>query len=219
MIILPQVRDIVARYFNTSSSKNAASLDFKNISGGCINHCYRVTDSNKRSLFIKINKTAAFPGLLLKEMNVLKLSSKQNNYERLRLIHDKVASLVSIFCPDELAIEAPFFGKNVQSMLKLGRAQGVAIAAALTTGIPVTEYSPKKIKQSITGNGNADKEQVWRMLQQIIKLMENPSSYDATDALAVAVCHHFQSKVPVTHSGKSMKGWEDFAKKNPGRIR
>ena len=157
--------------------------------------------------------------ILLKEMNVLKLSSKQNNYERLRLIHDKVASLVSIFCPDELAIEAPFFGKNVQSMLKLGRAQGVAIAAALTTGIPVTEYSPKKIKQSITGNGNADKEQVWRMLQQIIKLMENPSSYDATDALAVAVCHHFQSKVPVTHSGKSMKGWEDFVKKNPGRIR
>src|SRR5690606_9084267 len=147
--------------------------------------------------------------IVLKEMSVLKLSGKQNNYERLRLIHNKVASLVTIFCPDELAIEAPFFGKNVQSMLKLGRAQGVAIAAALSTGIPVTEYSPKKIKQSITGNGNADKEQVWRMLQQIIKLMENPSSYDATDALAVAVCHHFQSKVPVTNGGKSVKGWDD----------
>ena len=157
--------------------------------------------------------------IVLKEMSVLKLSGKQNNYERLRLIHNKVASLVTIFCPDELAIEAPFFGKNVQSMLKLGRAQGVAIAAALSTGIPVTEYSPKKIKQSITGNGNADKEQVWRMLQQIMKLMEIPSSYDATDALAVAVCHHFQSKVPVTNSGKSMKGWDDFIRKNPGRVR
>jgi crossover junction endodeoxyribonuclease RuvC len=158
------------------------------------------------------------PVILLKEMNVLKLSGKQNNYDRLRLIHNKVASLVSIFSPDELAIEAPFFGKNVQSMLKLGRAQGVAIAAALTTGIPVTEYSPKKIKQSITGNGNADKEQVWRMLKQIINLVEKPSSYDATDALAVAVCHHFQSKVPVSISGKAAKGWGDFIKKNPERI-
>jgi crossover junction endodeoxyribonuclease RuvC len=157
--------------------------------------------------------------IILKEMNVLKLSGKQNNYDRLRLIHNKVASLVTVFSPDELAIEAPFFGKNVQSMLKLGRAQGVAIAAALSTGIPVMEYSPKKIKQSITGNGNADKEQVWRMLQQIIKLMENPSSYDASDALAVAVCHHFQSKVPSTNGIKSLKGWDDFIKKNPGRIK
>lgn len=159
------------------------------------------------------------PTIILREMNVLKLSGKQNNYDRLRLIHNKVASLVSIFTPDELAIEAPFFGKNVQSMLKLGRAQGVAIAAALTTGIPVTEYSPKKIKQSITGNGNADKEQVWRMLKQIINLVEKPSSYDATDALAVAVCHYFQSKVPLNIQGKASKGWDDFIKKNPDRIR
>jgi crossover junction endodeoxyribonuclease RuvC len=154
------------------------------------------------------------------------LSGKKNNYERLQLIHEKVLLLLKIYQPNEFAIEAPFFGKNVQSMLKLGRAQGVAIAAAMTTGIPVSEYSPKKVKQSITGNGNADKEQVWRMLQQIMQLVEKPKSYDATDALAVAVCHHFQSgnivtsnQKPTTTNSKPTKGWDDFVKKNPTRVR
>src|SRR5829696_3233233 len=127
-------------------------------------------------------------------MDVLKLSSKKDAYERLQMIHRKVCELVKIHCPDQLAIEAPFFGKNVQSMLKLGRAQGVAIAAAMQSGVPVTEYSPRKIKQSITGNGNADKEQVWQMLQRITGLPEKPQYFDATDALAVAVCHHFGTK-------------------------
>ena len=154
--------------------------------------------------------------IVLKEMNVLKLSGKQNNYERLRLIHDKVASLVSIFCPDELAIEAPFFGKNVQSMLKLGRAQGVAIAAALTTGIPVTEYSPKKIKMSITGNGNASKEQVAAMLQQLLKFKNTPQYLDATDGLAAAMCHFFQKK-NLGVGGKSYTGWKAFLADNPKR--
>ncbi len=110
--------------------------------------------------------------VVLIEMDVLKLSSKKDAYERLQLIHRKVVQLIADFQPDEFAIEAPFFGKNVQSMLKLGRAQGVAIASAMHAGIQVTEYSPKKIKQSITGNGNADKEQVWKMLQQLLSLHE-----------------------------------------------
>ncbi len=133
----------------------------------------------------------------LKEMNVLKLSGKKDNHERLQLIHQKILCLIEEHQPHEFAIEAPFFGKNVQSMLKLGRAQGVAIAAAMSSNLSVTEYSPKKVKQSITGNGNADKEQVWKMLQRILLIDEKPKHYDATDALAVAICHHFQSNSAV----------------------
>src|SRR4249919_487521 len=118
--------------------------------------------------------------LRLVEMNVLKLHSKLDNYQRLQLIHQKVQQIITCFHPQEFAIEAPFFGQNVQSMLKLGRAQGVAIAAAIQAGLPVTEYSPRKIKQSITGNGNADKEQVWKMLQHILALKEKPRHLDAT---------------------------------------
>ncbi|MGN6616977.1 MAG: crossover junction endodeoxyribonuclease RuvC [Ilyomonas sp.] len=151
-------------------------------------------------------------------MNVLKLSSHKDVYVRLQMIHAKVCSLITEFSPTTFAIEAPFFGKNVQSMLKLGRAQGVAIAAAMQSAIDVTEYSPKKVKQSITGNGNADKEQVWRMLQQILKLEEKPQYFDATDALAVALCHHYQASSRLTSPGKNFKGWEDFIAKNAGRI-
>src|SRR6187200_2429049 len=157
--------------------------------------------------------------ICMKEMSVLKLSGKKDNYIRLQLIHKKVCELIKEFKPDEFAIEAPFFGKNVQSMLKLGRAQGVAIAAAISAGLPVTEYSPKKIKQSITGNGNADKDQVWKMLQRLLSLKEQPQYYDATDALAVAVCHHFQTSNAVSKTAKGLKGWDDFIKKNPGRIK
>lgn len=151
-------------------------------------------------------------------MDVLKLSSKKDNYTRLQLIHAKVEALLLKHQPDEFAIEAPFFGKNVQSMLKLGRAQGVAIAAAINAGVPVTEYSPRKVKQSITGNGNADKEQVWKMLQRFMSLSEGPRYYDATDALAVAVCHHFQDK-SVLRKKNSMKNWKEFITKNPARVK
>lgn len=154
----------------------------------------------------------------VKEMHVLRLSARKDNYERLELIHQKVAELIRKFKPHEFAIEAPFFGKNVQSMLKLGRAQGVAIAAAMSAGLPVTEYSPKKVKQSVTGNGNSDKEQVWKMLQQLLSIKEDPVSFDATDALAVAVCHHFQLNAVTAKPGKGFKGWDDFIKKNPQRI-
>lgn len=161
----------------------------------------------------------------LKEMNVLKLSSKKDHYERLEMIHFTISELISIHQPDEFAIEAPFFGKNVQSMLKLGRAQGVAIAAAMRCSIPVTEYSPKKIKQSITGNGNADKDQVWKMLKQILLLETKPKHFDATDAVAVAICHHFQgnSLVSKTTIRKKTPGkkssWEDFIKMNPQKLK
>lgn len=155
----------------------------------------------------------------LVKMDVLKLPVKSGVYERLEKIHAKVSELVKKYKPDELAIEAPFFGKNVQSMLKLGRAQGVAIAAAMQAGLTVTEYSPRKIKQSITGNGNADKLQVLKMLQRIVTFEEDPKYLDATDALAVAVCHHFQANTLIKFSTDNKKGWADFIAKNPGKVK
>lgn len=153
------------------------------------------------------------------ELDVLKLSAKKDHYERLQLIHLKITELITGFKPHSFAIEAPFFGKNVQSMLKLGRAQGVAIAAAMGAGLEVSEYSPKKVKQSITGNGNADKEQVWQMLQRLLSLQHDAiQHFDASDALAVAVCHHFQDNALLKTAGKKLKGWEDFINKNPARI-
>lgn len=155
----------------------------------------------------------------LQVMDVLKLAHKKDIYERLEMIHTKVAELIQFHRPTYFAIEAPFFGKNVQSMLKLGRAQGVAIAAAMQGRVPVTEYSPKKIKQSITGNGNADKEQVWKMLQQVLAIEQQPQYFDATDALAVALCHHYQQGSPLAKATKTLKGWEDFIAKNPDRVK
>src|SRR5829696_446988 len=131
----------------------------------------------------------------VKEIDVLKLASTLDHYKRLQKIHRRITELVERFSPHECAIEAPFFGKNVQSMLKLGRAQGVAIAAALSRKIPITEYSPKKIKMAITGNGNASKEQVSAMLQQLLKYKNTQEHLDASDALDAAMCHFFQNKV------------------------
>jgi crossover junction endodeoxyribonuclease RuvC len=131
-----------------------------------------------------------------------------------------VVELIKLYKPTTFAIEAPFFGKNVQSMLKLGRAQGVAIAAAMQTGLSVTEYAPKKVKQSITGNGNASKDQVWQMLQRTLQIEVKPQYFDATDALAVALCHYYQSSSPLAAAGgKGFKGWDDFIAKNPGKVK
>jgi crossover junction endodeoxyribonuclease RuvC len=161
--------------------------------------------------------------ITLLEMGVLKMNSKQDSYDRLGKIYTAIEILVKKYRPDTFAIEAPFFGKNVQSMLKLGRAQGVAIAAAMQHGVGVTEYSPKKVKQAITGNGNAGKEQVMKMLERILSLNETAKSkyFDATDAVAVAVCHHFQQTSPLAASpgSKKSKGWDDFISKNPGRVK
>ncbi len=148
-------------------------------------------------------------------MGVLKLGKYANHALKLKKIFERTLGLIEEYKPDELAIEAPFYGKNVQSMLKLGRAQGVAIAAALYKDIPIFEYSPKKIKQSITGNGNASKEQVAGMLASLVEFTEAPEFFDATDGLAAAVCHYFQGNKIQT--GKSYTGWKSFLKDNPDR--
>ena len=155
----------------------------------------------------------------LLELGVLKPGKIKDSYKRLQLIFNTVSGIITKYQPTDFAIEAPFFGKNVQSMLKLGRAQGVAIAAAMRHGLEVTEYAPRKVKQSITGNGNADKEQVMKMLQTILSFKENAKQYDATDAVAVALCHHFQCSGIKDKSTKGVKGWDDFIKNNPGRLR
>ena len=152
-------------------------------------------------------------------MGVLKLDKFETHYLRLRRIYDRVLSLVEQYLPDEMAIEAPFFGKNVQSMLKLGRAQGVAMAAALAREVPIAEYEPRKIKQAITGNGAASKEQVQEMLRRILS---NPTEthlpeLDPTDALAAALCHFYESSRPIQQ--KTCSSWKDFIAKNPGRVK
>jgi crossover junction endodeoxyribonuclease RuvC len=154
----------------------------------------------------------------LLEMGVLKLAKYKDQYKRLLIIHNKVSELVRIHKPNSFAIEAPFFGKNVQSMLKLGRAQGVAIAAAMASGIETVEYSPKSIKQSVTGNGNATKDQIWKILEQTLGFKEQPDFLDATDAVAVALCHYYQSTSVLGAKSKG-GGWEEFIKANPDKVK
>ena len=151
------------------------------------------------------------------QLNELLLKKYDDHYLKLKLIFERTIELIDSFHPDEIAIEAPFFGKNVQSMLKLGRAQGVAMAAGLSREIPITEYSPKKIKMAITGSGNASKEQVAKMSQSLLDLKELPKNLDSTDGLAAAVCH-FYNKDKVT-SGKTYTGWSAFVKKNESRVK
>lgn len=153
---------------------------------------------------------------VLLSMGVVDLRKYKDHYQKLNYIYDRIKMLIEQYLPDEIAIEAPFFGKNVQSMLKLGRAQGVAIAAALSYSVPIVEYAPRKIKQSITGSGSASKEQVAGMLTRTLNIENAPSYLDATDGLAAAVCHFYQRLVPDT---KKSSNWSDFVKKNPGRVK
>lgn len=153
--------------------------------------------------------------LKLLQFGVIRLSKLDSHELRLKKIFDRVLGLVDEFSPDEVALEAPFYGKNVQSMLKLGRAQGVAMSTALHREVPIVEYAPKKVKQSVTGNGNASKEQVARMLMQIFAFTELPKLLDASDALAVAVCHHYQDRKLRAHG----TSWKSFLQQNPGRVR
>ncbi|MFY0606139.1 MAG: crossover junction endodeoxyribonuclease RuvC [Cyclobacteriaceae bacterium] len=159
---------------------------------------------------IKVRKSQ----VTLLQFGVIHLSKYAGHELKLKKIFERILSLIDDYHPDEVALEAPFFGKNVQSMLKLGRAQGVAMAAALSREIPITEYAPKKVKQSVTGNGNASKEQVAAMLKTLLKFDEAPL-LDATDALAVALCHHYQGGKPV----QSAKSWKAFLADNPGRVK
>jgi crossover junction endodeoxyribonuclease RuvC len=183
-------------------------------------------DPGTQILGFAVLKGGAHPTLI--HMDVLKLTKEKDIYARLQLIHAKIIELIDKYHPEQFAIEAPFFGKNVQSMLKLGRAQGVAIAAAMHYNLPVTEYAPKKVKQSITGNGNADKDMVWKMLERILDLKQKPAYFDATDALGVALCHYYQMSGPLLPSVKLIKGkksskksnsWDQFITKNPGRLK
>ena len=152
-------------------------------------------------------------------LGVVKMEKIDDHMLKLQRIFEKTVALIDNYKPDCMAIEAPFFGKNIQVMLKLGRAQGVAMSAALSRNVVITEYSPRKIKQSITGNGNATKEQVAAMLQTLLKFKETPDFLDATDGLAVAVCHSFQRIITgKSSSKKSYSGWDTFAKDNTGRI-
>lgn len=150
-------------------------------------------------------------------MDVLKLDKLSDHALKLKKIFETVLRNIDDYHPDELAIEAPFYGKNVQSMLKLGRAQGVAIAAALYRDIPVFEYSPRKIKQSITGKGSASKEQIAAMLKNLLSMDVTPEKLDITDALAVALCHHFQHGRADSGNNKSYTGWKAFLTDNPQR--
>ena len=171
---------------------------------------------------------AAGTGTSLVEMGVLQLHRTTDHAERLRLIFSTVQRLIQEHKPTAVAIEAPFFGKNVQSMLKLGRAQGVAMAAAMVNGLMPVEYAPRTVKQTVTGRGAATKEQVWDMVRRALALpAEEPSHYDATDALAVALCHYFQQSplravisAPATKKkSRPTASWEAFAAANPGRVK
>lgn len=152
-------------------------------------------------------------------MGVIKLSKFESHYLRLSRIYERVSGLIKEFLPDELAIEAPFFGKNVQSMLKLGRAQGVAIAAAIARDIPIAEYAPLTIKQSVTGSGSADKQRVATMLKHLLSIPDEkmPHLFDATDALGAAVTHFYESAKPAQLK-KGASSWEAFLKQHPDRV-
>lgn len=159
-----------------------------------------------------VGKTMSFM-----QLNELDLKKYNDHYLKLKLIFERTIELIDTHHPDEIAIEAPFFGKNVQSMLKLGRAQGVAMAAGLSREVPITEYAPRKIKMAITGNGNASKEQVAKMLQSLLGLKTLPKNLDSMDGLAVAVCHFYNDgKIEV---GKSYTGWAAFVKQNADRVK
>jgi crossover junction endodeoxyribonuclease RuvC len=152
----------------------------------------------------------------LLQYGVIKLEKFKDHHLRLKKIQERVTEIIEEYLPDEMAIEAQFYGKNVQAMLKLGRAQGVAIAACLRKNIPVVEYAPKKVKQSITGNGNASKEQVADMIIREMGIKQKEEFYlDATDAIAVAMCHHFQKGI----NERSTKSWSKFVEENQGRIK
>lgn len=152
-------------------------------------------------------------------LGVIRLNKFEDHYMRLHRIYERVLGLVEHYRPDEMAIEAPFFGKNVQSMLKLGRAQGVAMAAALARQVPITEYEPRKIKMAITGNGAASKEQVREMLRRVLHIPDESLEIelDATDALGAALCHFYESSKPIKSKGYS--SWKDFIAKNPDKVR
>lgn len=160
-----------------------------------------------------IRKEGSNPSLIT--MGVIELNKIKDHYLRLERIFHRIDQIIETYKPGEVALEAPFYGKNVQSMLKLGRAQGVAMAAGLSHSLPIYEYAPRKIKQAITGNGNASKEQVALLLQRMFGIEQLPKNLDATDGLAAAVCHFYNNKLPGTD--KKYTSWKDFLNQHPDR--
>lgn len=148
---------------------------------------------------------------------ILKLKDLKNHFKKLEKILISINKIIEQYRPDAMSIESPFYGKNIQSMLKLGRAQGVAIATAISKGLDVEEYSPRLVKQSVTGNGNASKQQVAMMIKSIFRLKELPETFDETDAIAVAMCYHYQQNKISTN--KSYSNWNDFITKNPDKLK
>jgi len=164
---------------------------------------------------IRINKDK----VTILQYGVLNLTKYTTQGEKFLKIHERVLHLLEEFIPDEIAIESPFFGKNVQSMLKLGRVQGMVMSLSYSKQIPITEYEPKKVKQSVTGNGNASKEQVSKMVEIISGIKLESKLHDATDALGIAICHHFHSKNLTSSVIGTQKGWGAFVNENPDRIK
>jgi crossover junction endodeoxyribonuclease RuvC len=164
---------------------------------------------------IRINKDK----VTILQYGVLNLTKYTTQGAKFLKIHERVANLLEEFMPDEIAIESPFFGKNVQSMLKLGRVQGMVMSLSYSKEIPITEYEPKKVKQSVTGNGNASKEQVSKMVEIISGIKLESKLHDATDALGIAICHHFHSKNLTSSVKGTQKGWGAFVNENPDRIK
>lgn len=155
----------------------------------------------------------------LTSMGIVHLKKYEDAFVKLQKIQERLAVMIDMYQPDEMGIEAPFYGKNVQSMLKLGRAQGVAIATGMSKGVKVFEYSPKKIKQSITGNGNASKEQVSAMVMRMLKVDKLPTNFDSTDALGAAICHYLQRSNKFSTGDKKYSGWSAFVKENPKKVK
>ena len=153
------------------------------------------------------------------QYGVLNLTKYTTQGAKFLKIHERVMGIVEEFLPDEIAIESPFFGKNVQSMLKLGRVQGMVMSISFSKSIPITEYEPKKVKQSVTGNGNASKEQVAKMVEIISGIKLDAKLHDATDALGIAICHHFHHKNLTSSVKGTQKGWGAFVNENPDRVK
>jgi crossover junction endodeoxyribonuclease RuvC len=156
--------------------------------------------------------------IIIQNMGVINLQKLETHQDKLREIFLQLQEIIETYLPSQVAVESPFYGKNVQSMLKLGRAQGVTMAAAMTMGLSISEYSPKRVKQSVTGSGNASKEQVAGMLEHLVKKSLKGYKLDATDALALAVCHHFSNSGKFNKNQNSYSGWKDFIKSNPEKI-
>lgn len=189
----------------------------------------QITSSTSEKIILGIDPGTRFLGyglikitkekVTILQYGVLNLTKYTTQGAKFLKIHERVLGILEEFLPDEIAIESPFFGKNVQSMLKLGRVQGMVMSLAFLKSIPISEYEPKKIKQSVTGNGNSSKEQVAKMVEVIGNIKLDAKLFDATDALGIAICHHFHNNNITSTIKGTKKGWGAFVNENPARVK